>query len=88
MMVGGDFSFETIKVMRQNSTVRLIFRALPLGLYLAYYLAMKTSYRMHELTVGETKPLLKDAVIWSFIGGFIELAVLLAGGYLYSYVIG
>jgi len=40
---------------------------------------MKSSYKQHFVLEGETRPLLKDAIIWIIIGMVVELVLIIVG---------
>lgn len=67
--------------------IRWIYRGVCVLLYLGYYWAMKQRFKQHLVTVGTTKPLLKDAIIWIIVGSVAEFILLIAGSMVFRYVL-
>lgn len=82
----GNWDLAAISAITKRSNIRLIRRAIALGVYLVYYLVMKNRFQQHMVTKGELKPLLVDSIILVLVGGILEGAIVMGGVYLLSHV--
>jgi hypothetical protein len=76
-------SFQSIS----SSGSRWLMRGVSVGFFLASNYLLKDKYHQHLVIIGETEPLLKDAIIWIFIGKIIESIILFVGVFTIGFII-
>ncbi|MFZ5988579.1 MAG: hypothetical protein ACOYWZ_15840 [Bacillota bacterium] len=71
----------------EKTYLRWIFRIVTVLLYLGFYKIMSPKYKQHIVFGGETKPLLRDAIIWIIAGNIIQFFLFSFGGLVINNVI-
>ncbi|MGM7634844.1 hypothetical protein [Bacillus sp. Hm123] len=62
----------------EDSFMKVIGRGMGILVYLVYYFVLKRAFNDHLALGGETKPLMKDGIIWVLISAFVEGGLVVA----------
>jgi hypothetical protein len=82
-----DFKSMVTAGREELRTLKWVFTAAAVMLFIVYRQLMKPKFQQHLYTGGEVVPLFKDGLLWCLVGGLLETILLILGVGLILYVI-